>query len=141
MWAASINSSNCIPNTHYQMRYCSKNPFMCASRLDPCASLAVIQQETWKKYTVWVGVYFTYQKYYFGTMWQKMDEKINKWLIPYTSAFLLSTIWCQFHQQLLRSQVPKVPIDTVDLFVFLAHLGTTSVKALLRTLVKLSPGR
>jgi len=41
--------------------------------------------------------------------------------------------------QLLRSQVPKVPNDTANLTVFFTLLGSTSVKAERRTLLKLSP--
>ena len=41
--------------------------------------------------------------------------------------------------QLLRTQVPKLPNDTADLTVFFAHSGSTFVKAVGRTLMKLSP--
>jgi len=41
--------------------------------------------------------------------------------------------------QLLRSYVPKAPNDTADLTVFFAHSGSTYIKAVRRTLMKLSP--
>jgi len=45
-----------------------------------------------------------------------------------------------FYVQLLRSQVPKGPNDTADLTIFFAHSGSTCIKAVCRTLMKLSPG-
>jgi len=45
-----------------------------------------------------------------------------------------------FNVQLLRSYVTKAPNDTADLTVFFVHSGSMCIKAVRRTLMKLSPG-
>jgi len=42
--------------------------------------------------------------------------------------------------QLLRTQIPKALKDTNDITVFFTLLGSTSVKAAQKMLVKLTPG-
>jgi len=46
-----------------------------------------------------------------------------------------------FYEQLLRSQIPTSVKNTDDLTVFFTLLGSTSVKAVLRMLVKSTPDR
>jgi len=52
---------------------------------------------------------------------------------------LLSSISSMFYIQLLHPQIPKAEKDTDDLTVFLMLLGSTSVKAARKMLMKLTP--
>jgi len=52
----------------------------------------------------------------------------------------LGSISSMFYIQLLRSRSPKAQNDNADLTVFFACSGSTCVKAVRRTLMKLTPG-
>jgi len=53
----------------------------------------------------------------------------------------LGSILSTFYVQLLRMQIPKALKDTAELTVFFTLLGSTSLKAVCKMLVKLTPDR
>ncbi len=65
--------------------------------------------------------------------------KKKKWKIKFGRIDSRGSISSTFYVQLLRLQIPKALKDTYDLTVFFTLLGSTSVKAVRRTLMKLTP--